>query len=250
MHTQRSNAAPKPASSTELAAATLREKIFNGELAPGARLFEVKLAKSIGISRTPLHLAMLELEREGLIERKPTTGFIVRSLTFEDVADAIELRGMLEGMAARRAAERGMNDVQKAGLNAVLARLDLVIAGLPGELDMDSYAIANAEFHALIAASAKSRIIADEIAKAQNLPFSSPSAFLQTQRDDPTFQQSLIVAQSQHRAVVAAITAREGARAEAIMREHARIALNNLAFIKDTRPGLRDQIPGLSLVVQ
>src|SRR5690554_4658921 len=85
----------------------LREKIVSGEIPGGTRLFEVSMAESLNISRTPVREAMSRLAEEGLLDRARGGGFTVRTFGFADVVDAIELRGVLEGTAARLAAERG-----------------------------------------------------------------------------------------------------------------------------------------------
>ena len=85
----------------------LREMILRGELAPGERLAEVALAERLGVSRTPIRQALPALAREGLLAAAGRRGYVVRSFSPEDVLDAIETRGLLEGLSARRIAERG-----------------------------------------------------------------------------------------------------------------------------------------------
>src|SRR5262250_574821 len=85
----------------------IREMILRGELAPGQRLAEVGLAERLGVSRTPIRQALPALAREGLLAAAGRRGYVVRSFSPEDVLDAIETRGLLEGLAARRIAERG-----------------------------------------------------------------------------------------------------------------------------------------------
>ena len=84
----------------------LRELVLDGAFAPGERVPEIELSERLGVSRTPLRLALSTLAHEGLLEPLPGGGFVVRSFTSADVSDAIELRGVLEGTAARLAAER------------------------------------------------------------------------------------------------------------------------------------------------
>src|SRR3954462_1859927 len=93
-------------SQTLRAALALRELILDGELPPGVRVAEIPLSERIGVSRTPLRLALARLEHEGLRTPLSGGGFIVRPSTREETPDAIELRGVLEGRAARLAAER------------------------------------------------------------------------------------------------------------------------------------------------
>jgi len=87
----------------------LRELILQGELPAGARITELILVDMLGVSRTPIRAALKRLEQEGLLQALPSGGHAVRIFSEQDVADAIELRGTLEGLAARLAAERGVS---------------------------------------------------------------------------------------------------------------------------------------------
>src|SRR5437764_81439 len=93
-------------SQTTKATLGLRELVVSGTIAPGERLPEVELAERLGVSRTPLRIALMTLAHEGLLEALSGGGFVVRAFSRADVDDAIELRGVLEGTAARFAAER------------------------------------------------------------------------------------------------------------------------------------------------
>ena len=86
----------------------LRGRILSGELPAGHRVVELQFTHELQVSRTPLRIALGELEREGLLERLPTRGFRVRKFSMGQIADAVDVRGVLEGMAARLAAERGL----------------------------------------------------------------------------------------------------------------------------------------------
>jgi len=225
----------------------LRSLILGGSFSGGQRLPEVAVAKQLGLSRTPLRQAMDRLVAEGLLERIATGGCCVATFSKEDIADAIEIRGVIEGTAARMAAERGIpaHLLNEAGdaLNAI----DNALAD-PDDLDFDSYVTQNARFHDVLARSCQSTLIAREIERMSLLPLASPSAFLSAQALIPDFQDSLRYAQHQHRAIVEAITNREGARAEALTREHARLALINFNYLTEAQPKLSKDVPGLSLV--
>src|SRR5688572_17957425 len=106
----------------------LREMILRGELAPGERLAEVALAERLGVSRTPIRQALPALAREGLLAAAGRRGFVVRSFSPEDVLDAIETRGLLEGLAARRVAERGAGKELLEKLKVCLAEGDSILA--------------------------------------------------------------------------------------------------------------------------
>ncbi len=83
----------------------LRDAILTGKLAPGARLMEIQLAETLGVSRTPVREAMKRLEQEDFIEVIPRKGAYVKELNIKDIFDVLELRRLLEGFAAQFAAE-------------------------------------------------------------------------------------------------------------------------------------------------
>lgn len=227
----------------------LRKKILAGDLPGGTRLFEVPLAEELEISRTPLRDAMSRLAEEGLLERAKSGGFVVRQFTFADVIDAIEMRGVLEGTAARLAAERGVKPEAMARFQQVVKDLDACFGMAPGEVDFESYSELNARFHAELAGLSGSKIVTSEVERAARLPFASPSAFTPDRADIEAFRRSLNIAQEQHRAIVEAIVAREGTRAEALAREHARIARRNMEYVLLEDRSLMERVPGLALVV-
>ncbi len=226
----------------------LRQRILSGGLAGGTRLFEVPLAEELDISRTPLREALSRLAAEGLLDRAPGGGFVVRSFALADVIDTIELRGVLEGTAARLAAERGVAPERMQALRGILARLDECFGEGPDDVDFESYSDLNTEFHAAIAELAGSAVLSREIARVTRLPFASPSAFLPDSTRLDAFRRTLSPAQEQHRALVEAIGNREGTRAEMIAREHARAARRNVEYIFATDPGLKADVPGLALI--
>src|SRR3989442_4158883 len=94
------------ASQTGRAFIGIRELVLRGEFARGERISELPLVARLGMSRTPIRLALERLAHIGLLESTATGGFTVREFTIEEVRDAIEVRGVLEGTAARLAAER------------------------------------------------------------------------------------------------------------------------------------------------
>jgi len=225
----------------------LRSLVMSGEFRASERLPEVKVAERLGISRTPLRQAMDRLVAEGLLERIGSGGCRVASFTIDDIMDAIEVRGVIEGTAARMAAERGADETLLAEADEILAGLDVALTG-PQAVDFDAYVRLNEAFHDLLARLPGSAVIEREAKRVCNQPLASPSSFLQGQELIPDFQTSLIRAQHQHRELIAAIRAREGARAEALAREHARLARQNFGYVINTVPSLAPRVPGLSLV--
>jgi GntR family transcriptional regulator of vanillate catabolism len=226
--------APAP-SQTVKAQLALRELILGGELKPGARIAELWLVERLRVSRTPVRLALVRLAEEGLLDALPNGGYAVKDFSESDIVDAIELRGTLEGLAARFAAERGVNPQRITEARECLAHIDMALAQ-PALTDetFALYVQQNARFHALLAAMAGSPLLTRQLEKAKALPFASPNGFVMAQSVGP-LRDVLVVAQAQHHMVIEAIVQREGARAEALMREHARIARRNL------QQALRDQ---------
>ena len=226
----------------------LREKILSGELPGGMRLFEVPIAELLDISRTPVREALSRLTEEGLLDRLPSGGFVVRRFGFADVIDAIEVRGVMEGMAARLAAERGASPEALEKIGQTVSQLDLCFGERLDDVDFDAYSELNEQFNHQLSALCGSDMISREVERAGSLPFASPSAFLPDKADIAAFRRSLRGAQEQHKAIVAAITAREGSRAEAVAREHARTARRNLEYMLSEDPELINKVRSLALI--
>src|SRR5690242_21073308 len=105
----------------------LRELILAGELPGGTRIAELALVDRLGMSRTPIRAALMRLEQEGLLEALPGGGYAVRTFSERDVADAIELRGTVEGLAARIAAERGAPAAVMTQARQCIEQIDAVL---------------------------------------------------------------------------------------------------------------------------
>ena len=226
----------------------LRELIVGGEIQPGVRIAELALVERLGASRTPIRMALVRLQEEGLLEALPNGGFMVKDFSEADIHEAIELRGTLEGLAARLAAERGVSPVLMAEMRDCLDQIDALLAQSSlTEESFSGYVDQNARFHALLAEMSGSALVARHIERAATLPFASPNGFVMARSTGPDARDVLVVAQQQHRSVVEAIAQREGARAEALMREHARIAHSNLRHALQNHKTLQ-LLPGASLI--
>jgi GntR family transcriptional regulator of vanillate catabolism len=227
----------------------LREMILAGELPGGARIAELAIVERLGVSRTPIRAALMRLEQEGLLEALPNGGYAVRTFSERDVSDAIELRGTVEGLAARRAAERGVAAVVLSEARACLDEVDrLLEQPALDDAALSRYVAQNQRFHTLLSEMSGSPVLARELERVVNLPFASPSGFVVVQANTPRARDMLVVAQDQHRQVLEAIASREGSRAEAIMREHSRLAQRNLREAVQG-PHL-DRMPGVRLIRQ
>ncbi|RYF83800.1 MAG: GntR family transcriptional regulator [Comamonadaceae bacterium] len=225
----------------------LRELILGGEWPPGERVGEVAIVERLGMSRTPIRSALMRLEQEGLLEALAHGGYAVRSFSEQEVCDAIELRGTLEGLAARLAAERGVAPHSLDEASQALCDIDAVLVRAQlDDADFARYVAANRRFHDALMRMCGSRVLQRELERVVQMPFASPSAFVVVQADSPHARDMLIVAQDQHRQLLEAIRAREGARAEALAREHCRIAQRNLREATRERGGRR--LPGVGLI--
>src|SRR5581483_10451694 len=233
-------------SQTMRAVLRLRELLLNGEFRPGERMSELPLVERIGVSRTPLRLALSSLEHEGLLRVLPGGGYVVREFTHADIVDAIELRGVLEGTAARFAAERGGTRRELRSMREIVAHADEAVHRADFE-SFESYVDLNESFHQAIYRAARSPLLERALEGILKLPFAGPSAFVLAEAELPESREVLVVAQSHHRALIDAIERRHGARAEAVGREHARLALTNLEIVLRHREVL-DRMPGASLL--
>jgi GntR family transcriptional regulator of vanillate catabolism len=224
-------------SQTTKATLGIRELVLEGELTPGERVPEVALAERLGVSRTPLRIALSTLAHEGLLEPLGGGGFVVRAFTRADIGDAIELRGVLEGAAARLAAERLRSPAELEPLVEAAAQLDEVVERLSPDSIL-RYVELNDIYHEALVELAKSPTLARAIAHAVVLPFASPGALLSSQAVLPRSREILVVAQHQHRVLIDSIRDGHGARAEEIGREHARLAQLNLDLVLDNHDAL------------
>lgn len=233
---------------TQKALVGLRQRILSGAIAGGTRLYEVALAEELAISRTPVRTALSRLAEEGLLERGRGGGFIVRSFALADVVDTIDLRSILEGTAARYAAERGVAADEMAKAQTVLRDIDRVLAHQV--FDLEAYSTLNTAFHNQLAAMAQSATLQRELARITALPFASPSAFLEDHDRLEALHRTLSVAQAQHGAILEAIAGRESGRAEALAREHARAARRNVEFLLSQDGVLRGGLASLALLAE
>src|ERR1700691_1562846 len=221
-----SKASSKPAR----AALTLREMLVQGRFRPGERIREVPLAAELKVSRIPLHLALERLAHEGFLEIRPTRGFVVQRFSTEDIYDAIELRGLLEGAAAKLAAQRFKHVSELSPLQATSYEI-LTLVRRHKKLTMETFNLyidLNARFHSGLLDLSHSRMLRRAIQQACSLPFASPSAFLKRQYVSSDLWELFLICADQHCEIVDAILNRDGMRAEFLTREHARVARRNL----------------------
>lgn len=219
--------------------AELRKMIASGELAAGERIVEIPTAERLQVSRMPVRMALRALEQEGLLIKSGGRGYTVRAVTAEDIAGAVEVRGVLEGLAARQAAERGIDDATRQVLQGCLDEGDrLFEKGHVLLEELETYHSLNMRFHRAIIDASGNRAIAEALARNGHLPFASVSSLAVDRNDLAREFRRFNFAHMQHHAVFDALVNGQGARAEAVMREHANATLRYAEYFLPQRQGV------------
>lgn len=210
----------------EQVAATLRQQIFDGILAPGSFVDEVALCERLAISRTPLREALKVLTAEGLVRHEPRRGCFVNEVTEQDLDEIFPVIALLEGRCAYEAA-RHASDADLADLETLHERLQKAARGKR----IVDYYDTNYTIHEAIITLANNRWLAQVISDLRKI---LKLARLQQLHAPGRLEQSL----SEHMAVFAALKARDCEGAEAAMRTHLtrqREALRELARHQKSR---------------
>jgi GntR family transcriptional regulator of vanillate catabolism len=220
------NKSPDDVSNIGQAVLRLREMILRGDFQAGERISELPLVAMLGVSRTPIRLALERLAHEGLLEAYPTGGFIVRGFTLEDVWDSIEIRGNLEGAAARLAAERLTSEAELDSLRRCQDEMDALKEPAPDKFP--AYLELNDAFHAEIVRLAKSPMLRLSLDRLFCLPFASPSALVMSPLKMSDSEHRFAVGNQHHHLLIDAIASRHGTFAESLAREHSRLTRRHL----------------------
>jgi GntR family transcriptional regulator, vanillate catabolism transcriptional regulator len=210
----------------------IREMILRGELGAGQRVAEAPLAELLGVSRTPVRQALPLLAQEGLLLEHETRGYVVRGFTAADIIDAIDLRAVLEGLVVRRVAEQGPSKSLLRELHTCLADGD----GILGKRHVDAtdegaYAEMNERFHQELLKECGSPLLADALERNNRIPFAAPQALAFDKDNLEQMYDMLYYAHRQHHAIVDALERGQGARAEALMREHANAVKESINLV-------------------
>lgn len=190
----------------EEVAEQLRQRIFSGELRPGDWIDELKIAEEYGISRTPLREALKVLATEGLITMKVRRGAYVTETSPKDLADVYHLMALLETDAAETVARRG-SDAGMAELSALHQELEASLSNTARFFDI------NERFHMRLLELADNRWqlqMVQDLRKVMKLHRQS------SLQKAGRLEKSL----AEHRELMAALLARDGAKAAACMRMH------------------------------
>jgi DNA-binding GntR family transcriptional regulator len=184
----------------------IKAMIFNGSLRSGQRVPQEEIAGHLGVSRLPVREALIALEAEGLVDSEPHRGAFVVPIHREDIEDHYRIYGMVQGLAARRAASR----ITAPTLN----RLRELHQAMQSSSDADLLHDLNWEFHSLINKTGGSRRVLSVLRQlARNLPRAvyeaPPAASPEANRG--------------HARILAALANGEGSTAESASREHVQL---------------------------
>jgi DNA-binding GntR family transcriptional regulator len=187
----------------------IRDAIFEGQFAPGDALRELHLARELNVSQPTVREALLELEKQGLVVRTPNIGTVVTNLSSDEVREQIEVRLLLEKVAAVKAAERMTT--------ADFRELERRVAALTSAVAANAYyeaAQADLEFHRHIWACAGNRALA----RALDQIVAPLFAFVSILRSAGS--QDLVRVMSSHAAIIEALRQRDRTRIEKIIGQH------------------------------
>ena len=203
----------------------LRQAIITGDLSPKTRLTEPDLARQLNVSRTPLREAIRQLEAEGFVTTVPRVGCFVTEITPQDAADVYAIRMVIEGLAARQAAENP-DPAKRKTLEAILADL----AGRTA--DYRQYHEISGKFHDIIVSLSGNRrlqgiyhSLAQHVSRMRTLSLAV--------RGRPE------ISLRGHRRIASAILRGQGAEAERAMRAHIEAAYG---VLKRTVRGVKDDL--------
>jgi GntR family transcriptional regulator of vanillate catabolism len=195
---------------------TLRDWILHGRFRPGQRIEEIPIAAAMGVSRTPVRAALATLANEGLIDHQPKRGYLVRIFELDVILAAYEVRSVLEGLACRSAAQRGLSDAQAQRLRACLIEGDRILAkGTLRAEDHEPYQKINVDLHNTLLEASVNPWLGRFAEQAHNIPYASDRIILWD-----VGHAVILRSHGDHHRIVEAVIAGDSTRAEQLMREH------------------------------
>ncbi|HEX6345608.1 GntR family transcriptional regulator [Umezawaea sp.] len=198
----------------------IREAVFSGAYAPGAQLREVELSEALEVSRGPVREALLHLEREGLVRSAWHRGATVTTLSPEDVAELVSLRGALEGLAVREVVAHASDED--------IAALEKAADLMERATDVHEMVRSDIDFHDAVFAAARHRRLYEAWSGIRR----QVHLFLLIRIGRST-EGYLTRIPSEHRELVAALRARDAETALDLFAAHRRLAVDVIAGTPD-----------------
>lgn len=220
----------------------LWEKIRSGDIMPGQRLKDIEWARKLNVSRTPVREAMRKMQQEGVLVPLAQGGYEVRATSRVDLIELYRCRAALESLAADEAAAH-FDDAAAAQFEDLIKRADEAIER--GQLEV-AFAL-NTEYHAAVLALSGNRHLGGLLDTLQRLVTFYRAALLRMSKDDARskalYLDRLRVKQDRHREIFAALRARDGTRAAALMQAHVRETAEDLLPTVPESPAAVDEAP-------
>ncbi len=211
---------------SERAYEEIRNRLLRGEYAPGSRLSESELSEICGVSRTPVREALRRLALEYFVRIEPNRGAFVIDWSREDIIDMFEMRSMMEGLAARKAAERAAPE-QILVLEGIVDGIDEIAHAANKDMMADFLAL-NREFHEVVFEASGSPRLTEII-----LRFVEQAVVVRTAAQFTP--EDILRSNQHHKELLSAIRTRNGVLAENIMRVH--ILAASSRYHDDYMPG-------------
>ncbi len=185
----------------------LEKAILEGELAPGTSLTEVKLSAELGVSRTPIREALMQLELEGLVKTTHNKGAVVVGISGSDVNDIYLIRTRIEGFAARRAAEN-ITEEELQDLREIVELQEFYL----GRGDTLQVGNLDQRFHEIVYEGSRSRPLKQILSMFHN--------YIQKARTTSVRRGRAAASTQEHRDILTAIESRNADEAERLMGIH------------------------------
>lgn len=197
----------------------IEEEILTGELPSGETVSENKLSSRLGVSRTPVREALRRLEQEGLVRNEPGRGAVILGVTKQDLLDIYEIRVRIEGLAARSAAQ-SITEEQASAMRELVELQEFYVSKGDSEKirDLDS------EFHSMIYSFCTSRVLSDTLNSLHH-------RIERFRRISVGASDRAVRMGAEHRAIMEALAAHDGDRAEALLIEHIKNARDALGKV-------------------
>ncbi len=202
---------PTPADAVYL---RLRRRLIEGHYPPGSRLVEERFAHDLGVSRTPIRQALARAAAAGLVQLFPNRGAVARRFALDDLLEIYELRAVLEGHAAARAATQ-IDAQQLDALEATASALEQAPAhGFASRTDEVHFLVAqSAHFHDTIIAASGNQRLAAMLGNVVNVPLQFRSFYWYSAEERR-------ISNFFHRSILTALRHGDADRARAMMQEH------------------------------
>ncbi|MBE3085529.1 MAG: GntR family transcriptional regulator [Bacteroidetes bacterium] len=197
----------------------LKARIIKGDLTQGGKLFEAKIAEQLGVSRTPVREAIKGLAAEGLVKMTPNQGVVVINVSIEDLQEVLQIRRVLEGLAASIAAEK-ISQEEIAKLEEIIKKMSMIIS--KPKPDVVAYSELNAEFHNLILNACGNKRL---MKICNNLSSSDHRFRIRSLRNNPG---RLKYSLKEHQEIVEALKRKDPEQADRLSQIHINNVLKNI----------------------